>query len=64
MVFPWPSRKERKARVEAARYRVEQARRKNTETEQLRCELVEIMQRNHFAQAIVEGLMQHHEGQQ
>lgn len=59
-VFPWPTRRERKGRVEAARKGAEQARGKVAESDKLKRDLQEILQRNHFAQIIVEGLMQQH----
>jgi hypothetical protein len=62
VIFPWPSRAERRARVDAARRNAEQARRKAEEAERVQQDLREIMARNHFAQILVEGLMQQRRG--
>jgi cellobiose-specific phosphotransferase system component IIA len=58
-VFPWPSRADRKAGVEEAREKAAEARKKAAEAHQVKRELQQIMARDHFAQAIVEGLMEH-----
>jgi hypothetical protein len=57
VILPWPRRAERKARLEAARVKVAHAKRKTEEAARLQQDLQEILERNHFAQTILEGLM-------
>lgn len=56
--LPWPSRAERREALATARQGAEEARRKADEAGALRQDLVRILRRNHFAQAVVEGLME------
>jgi hypothetical protein len=63
-IFPWTPRAERRARVEAARKEAGVSRRKAEEAQQVRRDLEAILQRNHFAQAIVEGLMSRRDDKQ
>ena len=55
--LPWPSRAEGRTRVAEAREAAEEARRKADEARQLCRDLERIRRRDHFAQAVVEGLM-------
>jgi hypothetical protein len=57
VLLPWPRRAERKARLEAARVKAAHAKRKTEEAVRLQRDLEEILERNHFAQTIMEGLM-------
>lgn len=57
LIFPWPSRKVRKARIAAARDAAAESQRKLAESEHLKKDLERILAQNHFAQVIVEGLI-------
>jgi hypothetical protein len=57
VIFPWPSRAERRARIELAREKAGQAKEKAEEAAAISGDLQRILKENHFAQTIVEGLM-------
>lgn len=56
-IFPWPSRSERRMRLEYARERAAVGREKTRESEAIVRDLRRISQENHIAQAIVEGIV-------
>lgn len=58
VLFPWPTRAERKAQVEAARRKAEQAQRQAAAARGLTEEMQEILAKNHLAQSIADGLIQ------
>lgn len=56
-ILPWPTRKERKASIRAARDGAEEAERKVADAENVKHDLDKILRQNHFAQVIVDGLI-------
>jgi hypothetical protein len=52
VIFPWPTRAERKARVEAARRGAAEAAVKAAEARSLSAELHELRRRNHVSEAL------------
>jgi hypothetical protein len=52
VIFPWPARSERKARVEAARRAAAEAAAKAAEARSLTAELHELRRRNHVSEAL------------
>ena len=57
IILPWPTRRERKARVAAAQAAARQAERKKDDAQHVRHDLEKILRQNHFAQVIVDGLI-------
>lgn len=56
-LLPWPSRTERKASICRAEAETAESRRKVQQSRQVSEDLRRILARNHFAQTILEGLM-------
>lgn len=56
-LLPWPSRAERKASIYRAEAETAESRRKVQQSRQVSDDLRGILERNHFAQIIMEGLM-------
>ena len=54
-VFPWPSRAERRQRVEQARAGAKAARHEAAKAERLSRDLKRIAEENGFAEAVLEG---------
>lgn len=61
-ILPWTPRHERHALIETARVKAGEARKKTEEAAAITRDLEDILQRNHFAQVIVDGLMGRGEG--
>lgn len=57
-VFPWQPRSERKAQIQEARGKAAEAEVKVQEAYTIVRDLNRILRENHFAEAIVEGLME------
>ena len=61
-LLPWPSRSERKAAIRRAEEGTAESRRKAQQARKVSDDLHNILERNHFAQILMEGLMAHHHG--